>query len=238
MKLPFWGTVLSIVGVAVLCTLGTWQVQRLQWKAGILDAIEAEYAVDASENLLSQAMLSKDIDFKRGYIVGTYMHDKTVLLHPRMHKKEVGYHVLTPLRISGDQGSVILVNRGWVPLDWDALSDDEVRKSDGVLKITGMLRSAPRVNSFVPENIPDQDIWYRIDLEQIAQAQGLQPFVSNMLYAETEGGGGKAYPVAAATRISPNNNHAQYAFFWFAMAVAMVGVYILRFIVPQVKTKI
>ncbi|PCJ03246.1 MAG: cytochrome oxidase biogenesis protein Surf1, facilitates heme A insertion [Alphaproteobacteria bacterium] len=235
MKLPFWGTVLTIIGVAILCTLGTWQVQRLQWKSDILDAIEAEYAVDASENLLSQAMLSEEIDFKRGHIVGTYMHDKTVLLQPRMHDGEVGYHVLTPLYLSGAQDIIILVNRGWVPFDWDVLGDDKARKPDGVLKITGMLRSVPRVSSFVPENVPAQSMWYRIDLEQIAVVRGLKGVASNIFYVETEGADEKMYPIAAATRINPNNNHAQYAFFWFAMAVAMVGIYILRFIAPQMN---
>ncbi len=237
MKLPFWGTVLTIVGVAVLCTLGTWQLQRLQWKAGILEAIEAEYAVNASDALLLPRVLSEDIDFKRGHIVGTYMHDKEVLLQPRMHDGDVGYHVLTPLRLSGAQDIVILVNRGWVPFDWNDLKGDEVRKPEGVLKVMGMLRSVPRVSSFVPENIPETSMWYRIDLEQIAMARGFKGFTPNMLYAETENDGGQAYPIAAATRISPRNNHAQYAFFWFAMAVAMVGIYLLRFIAPQMKRK-
>ena len=238
MKLPFWGTVLTIIGVAVLCTLGTWQVQRLQWKTDILDAIEAEYAVDVLKVPLSQDVLSEDIDFKRGHIEGTYMHDKEVLLQPRMHDGDVGYHVLTPLRLSGAQGIVILVNRGWVPFDWDALGDDKVRKPGGVLKVTGMLRSVPLVSSFVPKNIPEQSMWYRIDLEQIMMVRGLEDFASNIFYVEAESEGEQAYPIAAATRISLNNNHAQYAFFWFAMAVAMVGIYILRFIAPQMQRKI
>lgn len=237
MKLPFWGTVLTIIGVVILCTLGTWQLQRLQWKADVLDAIEAEYAINASENLLPQAMLFGDVDFKRGYVEGTYLHDKEVLLQPRMHDGDVGYHVLTPLRLSGAQDIVILVNRGWAPFDWDVLEGDEVRKPKGVLKVTGMLRPAPRVSSFVPENIPEQTMWYRIDLEEIATVRRFKVFASNMLYVETEGEGEAGYPIAAATRISPNNNHAQYAFFWFAMAVAMVGIYILRFIAPQMTCK-
>lgn len=233
MKLPFWGTLLTIVGVAILCALGTWQLQRLQWKTGILDAINAEYAVEASGAPLSFEDFSEDIDFKRGYISGNYMHDKTVLLQPRMHKGEVGYHVLTPFRVSREQGFVVLVNRGWVPLDWNELKNDEAHKLGGVLKITGMLRSVPRVSSFVPENNPDQSMWYRIDLEEISDVKGGGPFALNMFYVETEGSRGQEYPIAAATRISPNNNHAQYAFFWFAMAVVMVAVYVLRFIVPQ-----
>lgn len=237
MKLPFWGTVLTIVGVAVLCTLGTWQLQRLQWKAGVLEAIEAEYAVDASKAPLSQAMLSENIDFKRGHIMGTYMHDKEVLLQPRMHDGDVGYYVLTPLRLFGVKGIVILINRGWAPFDWDVLEEDKARKPEGVLKVTGMLRPVPRVSSFVPENIPEKSMWYRIDLEQIMMVRGLEDFASNIFYVESESEGGQAYPIAAATRVSPNNNHAQYAFFWFAMAVAMVGIYILRFIAPQMKRK-
>ena len=49
MRLPFWGTILTICGICVLCALGTWQYQRLQWKNEILKTIDAEYGLDVSK---------------------------------------------------------------------------------------------------------------------------------------------------------------------------------------------
>lgn len=237
MKLPFWGTVLTILGVAILCVLGNWQLQRLQWKTDILDTIEVEYAIDASGVPLPSALFSTEIDFKRGYIIGTYAHEKEILLQARMYEGEVGYHLLTPMRISGEAEVFVLVNRGWVPLDWSGLGDVDARRPAGDIKITGMLRPVPRVSTFVPDNDPKKSMWFRIDLEQIAREKGNAPLAMNMFYVEEEVVQDARYPIASAMRISPKNNHAQYAFFWFAMAVAMVVIYTLRFVVPQMKSK-
>lgn len=230
MKLPFWGTILTIVGVIVLCALGFWQMHRLQWKAGILAAVNSQYEVVASGNRLLLGGLLGEVDFKRGYITGTLDYKKTILLQPRVHDSDVGYHVLTPLIVKGGDG-VILVNRGWVPFDWD-VSRDIVA---GEVKVVGMLRRPPIVSSFVPENIPDKGVWYRIDLEQIAKVKGIEKIMPNIFYSEENIIKGHDYPVASATRVNISNNHAQYVFFWFSMAVAMIVVYVLRFIVPQMR---
>jgi len=45
-----------------------------------------------------------------------------------------------------------------------------------------------------------------------------------------------SYPDATALKIHINNNHLQYAFFWYAMAIVMLIVYGIRFIKPVKKT--
>ena len=44
MKLPVWGTILTVIGVVVLCTLGTWQLDRLAWKKDLIAKLDAAYA--------------------------------------------------------------------------------------------------------------------------------------------------------------------------------------------------
>ena len=98
MKLPLWGSILTICGVVTLVALGMWQVARLEWKQGILEAVAAEYAVDALTVALSRDALGVDDLFRRGYVEGSFLHDLEVHIQPRVHEGTVGYYVVTPLR--------------------------------------------------------------------------------------------------------------------------------------------
>ena len=42
-KISFWATIFIALGVVVLCTLGTWQLQRLAWKEDIMAKLDAAY---------------------------------------------------------------------------------------------------------------------------------------------------------------------------------------------------
>lgn len=44
---------------------------------------------------------------------GRWLAGKTLFLDNKIHRSQPGYHVLTPLQLSGSQ-SVVLVNRGWI----------------------------------------------------------------------------------------------------------------------------
>ena len=229
MKLPLWGTAFTVIGIIILCYLGYWQLQRLQWKSGLLVAIDAQYAVDASNVPILPDDMNALIDFKRGYIDGRYHHDKEILIQARTYEGAVGYHLITPFE---GLGGFILVNRGWIPIDFEG---DEVMRPAGSIRIIGAVRSLPEVNIFVPDNQSKDDVWYSVDPKGVALAKGFGGVVTNIFYAD--GGDGaleqKSYPVAVSTRVTLNNNHASYAFFWFSMALVLGIIYIIRFIIPQ-----
>ena len=226
MKLPFWATTLTICGIAVLCSLGVWQYQRLQWKAELLAQIDAQYAIDASRKSLSAQDFESDAFFVRGYLEGQYLHDKEIHIQPRTHKGLPGYHILTPFEFSG---GVILVNRGWIPIEQERQPDFKVKRPSAPIKIVGLLRRIEPANSFVPNNKPEKDVWYRIDFDEIAEKQNIEFVSDKILYIEDDEHD-DGYPLSAAVELRPNNNHAQYMVFWFTMAFVLAVMYLLRFI--------
>ncbi len=222
-KPPLAATALTVIGVAVLCTLGTWQMQRLEWKENLIERINA---YDESEMQdLSVNDLIADNEFMKGRLRGKFLFEKEITLKPRTHDGKPGIHVITPLAL--DQGSTILVNRGWVPLDtsWNQHKDDGINV---------ILRVPREPNMFVPPNTPDKGEWYSLDIEQIATAKDLNnPLeVTAYLLSGQENG---AFPNVDALKIELNNNHLQYAIFWYTMALVMLAVYVLRFIKPVRK---
>ena len=220
MKLPVWGTILTFIGVVVLCALGLWQLQRLDWKRGILEAIEAERNSEASLPALTLADFENGPVYKRGQIEGRFIEGKNFLIGPRTHEGKPGYHIIAPFALDGS--GVVLVNRGWVGLDYNPADIDWPAHST----ITGVLRQPDGGNMFTPPNQPEKDIWYVIDRSEIAWAKDLHSLSPLMLYEESD----DIIPLTESLHSLPDNNHLQYALFWFAMAGAMVVVYGFRFL--------
>lgn len=216
---PFWASLLTLAGIIILCALGTWQVQRLQWKRDLLAAIDLAY--DSAPQALSAAEIERAAEkktlFLRGTVRGRFIAEKSLHLVPRVFEGRQGYHLVTPLAI--DDGGTILVNRGWMPLETRTDPD-----AFGDIAVTGLLRKPDRANTFTPKNASSGNIVYSLDL------QGFLPYV---LYAESRDEG--QLPIPVGTKPVPQNNHLSYAIFWFTMAGLLLIVYVLRFLVPARK---
>ena len=221
MKLPFWATFLTLIGLCVLCGLGSWQLQRLTWKNDLISTLNKAYESPQHTPLDLQKITGSE--FIYGQVDGIFMPNKALLLGPRTSNKEIGNDLLVPLQVGQ---RTLLVNMGWTkhPLDEQPIDHLQGKK----VWFEGLIRT-PKWNSFTPENIPEDDTWYSANIEQIAEAKALQAPFPFLLRAENA-----SHKFDAAfpnnERLLPNNNHLQYAFFWFAMAGALASVYTLRFV--------
>ncbi len=225
MKLPFWATFFTICGVVVLCGLGTWQLQRLEWKRGILEKIEASKKTDSVFSF--KDFEDEDNLYLHGHVKGRYLNDKSFKIGPRTYEGAPGYHVITPFALEG--GGTVLVNRGWI-----GLNDKEGKDLKGARTLKGVIRRPDRGNPFTPSNDPQNDAWYVIDSEQIAHVKALRSLPALMLYLEEDGSGERNGMVTSVLHAAPPNSHLQYALFWFSLAGVLVVIYILRFIRRQV----
>jgi surfeit locus 1 family protein len=224
-KPPFWATIFMFPGLIVLCSLGTWQVKRLAWKTELLTQIDAIYAAEPErlgrEQLFQES--PEPVFIARGTVRGRYVYSKEIMIQPRTHNGKTGYHVITPFAL--EDGGGLLVNRGWVPRDWKNTKSDKQKKKT----ITGVLRRPERANLFVPGNDPDNNQWYRLDVEEIIRHHDLKYMSPYVFYAETLEENSE-FPIPHDKNWRPRNSHLQYAFFWFSMAGLLVLIYILRFL--------
>jgi len=77
---PFlWLTVVSLPALLVLVGLGSWQLQRLQWKNDLIASFESRAAAEPIAVPSAGAGLD-DVEFRRLALVGTFQHDKEVFL--------------------------------------------------------------------------------------------------------------------------------------------------------------
>ncbi|MCB1651180.1 MAG: hypothetical protein KDI46_03920 [Alphaproteobacteria bacterium] len=225
MKLPFWATFFTVLSVCVLCALGTWQLQRLAWKEGLIAQLDAAYATKSSEPIALYQKVAPEYEY--GTVNGRFLANKAFLLGPpQMHDEQAGYDLVVPLET---EAGTLLVNMGWTPY---SLKAQPIYHAQGQpVSFTGLLR-LPRWNTFTPLNVPEKDVWFRLDMQEVAAAKDLKDIYPAYLLADSA-----SYKFDAAffgdgdvRRVYPPNNHLQYAMFWFAMAGALVVVYVLRFV--------
>src|SRR5262249_10480900 len=133
-----------------------------------------------------------------------------------------GYWVMTPLQ--RDDGSLVYVNRGFVPMDDRAPATRLAGQVDGETTVTGLLR-LPESKGwlFSQANDPAHDNWYRRDIAAMAEAKHLGPVAGYFIDADaTPNPGG--WPKGGLTVIKFPNSHLQYAVTWFALAAMLAGV--------------
>lgn len=216
---PLSATITSLLMLAILAGLGTWQLKRLEWKTALITDIRTRMekpAVPLPEKLDAP----KDWEFRRVTLAGRFLNGSEFLIRPRTLDSINGYHMLVPFKRAS--GGIVFVNRGWI-------SDELLPKAErpaGIVKIEGILQM-PRKSYFTPPNVPPKNEWYWPDVSAMAAAAGQTGAFPLIVSIANRAPG--VYPAGGTVTVSLPNNHKQYAIFWFVMAALSQIIFILRF---------
>ncbi len=221
-----WPTVFSLP-VLVLCLgLSAWQMERREWKMAILATIarnQASAPVSLDELVKGDPLAH---EYGKAKISGTFLHDKEFHLAARSMKNAVGIQVVTPVRT--DDGRVVLYDRGWVPSEKKDPASRAAGQATGKVDLIGVVRRAQVQRQFAPDNAPDKNVWFHVDVPLMRRMAGgtpdpkLDTFFLEADAAPNPGG----LPIGGQTRLEIPNDHLQYAITWFGIALALIGVYL------------
>lgn len=219
-------TLIALPAFVVLLGLGYWQVERLEWKRGLIAAIDERGHLPPVD-LPAEIDQPADWSFRPVRVSGRYAHDQAQHLMARVRDGQLGIELLTPL--VRENAPPVLVDRGWVPADpsGDVAPYDEPQ---GDVVIQGFARVPETVSSFTPDNRPADREWFSVDLAALSKQTGyaLAPvYVMAMPLEGTNGSAAGTYPAPMGRLPELPNNHLQYAITWFALAGALLGVYVL-----------
>ena len=224
-------TLFVATGVAVLCALGAWQVQRLHWKTALLARIAA-LQVAPPEPLavvLNRLADGRPVDFSRVVTRCEGLGEREAHLYG-LRTDGPGWREVTACRLpSGPYGS-ILVDMGFSRQEGlQPARGEPVTLASGA-SITGVLRApeprpwfAALVATPPPARGGSGEFFGR-DVPAMAAAVGAPRPAPVMLLLETPAAGPGLIPSALPTGIE--NNHLGYAVTWFGLALALVGVWI------------
>lgn len=166
---------LALIPFTAFC-LGSWQVQRLDWKTKLLAKFEDRLVrppLPLPPRIDPTAV--PEFEYRRVYATGHFRHDKEMLIGPRIHDGNDGFLVITPLE-RGEGASTVLINRGWIGRDKQYQQDraPEALPKDEVT-VAGLLRSPWTKNFFTPVNKPEDGKFYFPDVDQMAKTAGSDP---------------------------------------------------------------
>lgn len=240
--------VLALAGIALFLgfvALGTWQVQRRAWKLALIERVDQR--VHASPVAFPpesqwQSINAADHEYLPVVLRGTFDDGKTVFTQA-VTELGAGFWMITALR--QDDGTHVLVNRGFVPAEqqarwkeWQKAAALPKPGNPGIAKVQGLVRMSEPHGGFLRSNDPAGGRWYSRDVAAIAGALQLDrtaPVFIDAGLPEQRPGQALApadtWPRPGMTIIRFHNSHLVYALTWYGLAlmVAGAGWYVARY---------
>ena len=209
----------SALGIAILLSLGVWQVQRLAWKEGFIAELDSR--MKAEPISLQQAMAKKaagqDIEYVKvklsGQVKGNSLRKVASL------NGEPGWEILSPFIT--DDGQFVLVDLGTIAENQILNANPLPQSFDAIIRTHNK-----GAGFFDADNDHAKNIWYWWDLPEMmatafAKSDGVPvSFILQKLPSANDDN----TPFSEAPTVELANNHLGYAITWFGLAAALAGV--------------
>lgn len=202
--------VFGIAGVAVLLALGTWQLQRLGWKQGVL--AEIEHRIAAEPVSLPAAPERERDRYLPVFATGTTQPPE-ILVQSSLKAVGPGFRVIVPFETGGRR---ILLDRGFI-----RLTDRDNARPAQTMTVSGNLHWPDEVDGFTPDPDIEGGLWFARDVDALAQQLDTEPVL--LVARSTDEPQVVVTPLPVDTSGIPNN-HLQYAITWFLLALVWAGM--------------
>ena len=214
-----WFPPIGALGViALFVSLAAWQLDRAAEK----NKLRALFSSDTPYSQLEEAALLEE--FRNIEANGRYDGSRQVLLDNMFADDRIGYFILTPFQPASGQ-RWLMVNRGWVARPAAGQPDADIAIGNASRTLRGRIGKLPRVGIRTREAFADAGSWPKTalypTLAELSSELGeeLLPFVLLLSPAEENGFVRRWQP-----RESGSMMHYGYAFQWFSMAAAVLGL--------------
>ena len=223
-------TVFAVAGVAILIGLGVWQLDRKVWKENLIATVTARLA-RAPEDLPSgeswPRLVAEADEYTRVKFPAEFRAGDEALVYSagsafRPDVQGPGYWVFAPARLAG--GGIVLVDRGFVPVDRKEPASRADGSLPGSVEVVGVMRWPEARGIFTPADDPKTNVWYLREPAAMAAAKkwdSAAPFYLEQEAPVPPGG----WPKPGRLVVGLPDNHLQYAITWFGLALGLAGVY-------------
>lgn len=215
---------LVVTAIIVMINFGFWQLRRLDERQQFNALIEARYDEPPVPigDLLTPDTDPDDVSWRPVLLEGTYLTDRSILVVNRSQNGRAGVNAVAPLEL--DDGTIVLVNRGFVPLTFEV----PPAPSEPV-EATARLRPSEvrRLGQLSDPAAGALDEVQRIDLDRLdEQFDGrLAPVYVDLI--ESTPAEPELFPEPVIAPDLSEGNHLSYAVQWFVFALAVAVGWVL-----------
>jgi len=214
-----WPTLFLIASLPILLWLGTWQLQRLEWKLTLTSQMEARVDAPAID-IVGETPGAAD-EFRRYSVLGVFLAGEEFHWLTTSDTYGIGYLVFSPLELS--DGRRVIVNRGYVPASLKDVVED---RPGGAAAFEAIARVPEQPGALDATNDVAANIWFTRDTVAMAESAGGDDYLP--VYLELVGEVPEdVWPKPGAARVRLVNNHLDYALTWYGLAVVLLVIYLV-----------
>ena len=226
-RFGFISVLFYLILVAILISLGFWQLDRADEKEQLL---LKKHSSKAKERIKLSSLLDISVDdlrYRKTEINGQYDQQHQFLIDNQIYNGKAGYFVMTPYKIDG-MNKAVLVNRGWIPLTKDRKILPDVTIFNVTKNVKGRINDFPVVGiQLAGAEIPTKgwpSIVQVVDSEVLSRKLGysLLPFQIE-LGVQMEDGYGRDWKKKS---VMLPEKHIAYAVQWFGLAFTLTVLFI------------
>ena len=225
---PRWlfGHALVVAICVLFVNLGFWQVRRLEERRlenAVVSSRLAGTPIRIEELITGAGPDIDSLEFRNAVATGVFDTTEEVLVRSQVHAGTAGWHVITPLVLSN--GRAVLVNRGWVPLEMDAVPVP-VAPPAGRVTITGWVNLTQERRA--AGAVEPQGRLTRIARIDIDRLDDQMPAALLPVYVVADEGGQPLPIPVARPDVADEGPHLLYAIEWFSFTlIGLVGYFFL-----------
>jgi surfeit locus 1 family protein len=218
-------TLLTIVLIVLLVSLGRWQLHRAADKRVLYD----EFAAGSDAARPIDMRTPKVARYRHVEALGHYDDTRQILIDNMFNAERAGYFVITPFALQA--GGWMLVNRGWVPFGQTRADHPAVPVSSDARRIRGRADNMPspgiHLGNPAPLAQPYPVVATFPTREEIAVLLKEPQWASAADLILLDPGESDGYARNWAPPGFPPLRHVGYAVQWFGLAMALVVIYVL-----------
>ena len=225
-----WLTLITLICLGILISLGTWQYQRLHWKRNLL--VEIDVAANAAPLITTSELArlfesEQPLDFRRVGLTGEFVtpdiNDGAPFHLMMSNGKSMFWRMFQPFQTSD---GIVFVATESFPDDQKNTPPATVHGSQSVIGYARLVREA---SSMQPKSNPQTNNWFVFngapeDLNWTYAVNGTS--IPTGYYIDQVADAGSPETLAVK-KPELRNNHLDYMLTWYSFAFILIVIYLL-----------
>ena len=219
-------TIVTLLILPILLRLGFWQLDRAEEKRDLIALFKTQ---NEHGPLIINDYIKPDgqLNYRVAQIEGRYKTTRQLFVDNKIYQGKTGVYVVTPFKLKNSEYS-ILVNRGWVPMGQNRMVLPEIKTNSDVLNLAGKIKVIEKNRFMLGDKFQSNEGWPAlvqwINIKDIEQKSGLKLLPYMFLLDDKDKTG---YIRNWKPVVMQPEKSTSYAVQWFAMALALIIIYIV-----------